>query len=38
MKIFRSSAIDLHKKFVRNRDIIRGGYSIHWLQNNIGEL
>jgi acetyl-CoA carboxylase biotin carboxylase subunit len=32
------TTIDLHKKFVRNQDIIRGEYNIHWLRNSIGEL
>lgn len=29
---------DLHKKLVRNQDIIDGDFNIHWLQNNLGRI
>lgn len=29
---------DLHKKLVKNSDIINGNYDIHWLTNNLNDL
>ncbi|MDR3031252.1 MAG: acetyl-CoA carboxylase biotin carboxylase subunit, partial [Holosporales bacterium] len=29
---------ELHKKLVRNDDIINGNFDIHWLQNNFRRL
>jgi acetyl-CoA carboxylase biotin carboxylase subunit len=29
---------DLHKKLIKNRDIINGRFDIHWLENNLGSI
>ncbi|MDR0640811.1 MAG: acetyl-CoA carboxylase biotin carboxylase subunit [Holosporales bacterium] len=29
---------ELHKKLLRNQDIISGNFDIHWLENNLGRL
>jgi acetyl-CoA carboxylase biotin carboxylase subunit len=33
-----STTADLHRKLVRNRDIINGNYSVHWLEDNLRSL
>ena len=33
-----STTAELHKKLVRNKDIIDGNFDIHWLKNNLGSL
>ena len=33
-----STTAELHKKLVRNRDIIAGDFDIHWLENNLQNL
>ncbi|MDR2459129.1 MAG: acetyl-CoA carboxylase biotin carboxylase subunit [Holosporales bacterium] len=33
-----STTADLHRKLVRNRDIIDGAYSVHWLEDNLRSL
>ncbi len=29
---------DLHKKLIRNKEIISGDFDIHWLENNLKNL
>ncbi|MDR0942782.1 MAG: acetyl-CoA carboxylase biotin carboxylase subunit [Holosporales bacterium] len=29
---------DLHKKLIRNNDIIKGDFNVHWLENNLRSL
>jgi acetyl-CoA carboxylase biotin carboxylase subunit len=33
-----STTADLHRKLTRNRDIISGDYSVHWLEDNLRSL